>query len=123
MKNLLIAVAALAAASPTAALAHAPTAVAAPAATHELGHVRTTLHETKGPVVVLIPRGGVSALDAPGGPFEDPSADRALFEAVTAGLAGHPFVRVEARDEHINDPSFAAAAARTLLGLLGRPGT
>ena len=71
------------------------------------------------PIVVLLPLRGVSALDAPGGPFEDAEADRALFEALTLGLAGHPFVRVEARDEHINDPSFAAAAARSLLALPG----
>ena len=43
-----------------------------------------------------------------------------LFEALSVGLKGHPRVRVELRDEHINDPAFAAAAARNLLGLLGR---
>jgi uncharacterized protein (UPF0261 family) len=72
------------------------------------------------PAVVMLPLRGVSALDAPGGPFEDPDADGALFDALTRGLAGHPWVRVEARDEHINDTSFAAAAARNLLGLMGR---
>jgi uncharacterized protein (UPF0261 family) len=78
------------------------------------------LGRSRSPAVVLLPLRGVSALDAPGGPFHDPDADRALFDAVTRGLAGHPWVRVEARDEHVNDPAFAAAAARTLLGLLGR---
>jgi len=72
------------------------------------------------PAVVLLPLRGVSALDAPGMPFHDPEADRALFDAVTAGLAGHPHVRVEARDEHINDPEFARAAAGRLLELMGR---
>ena len=33
------------------------------------------------PTVLLIPRGGVSALDAPGRPFHDPEADAALFRA------------------------------------------
>ena len=70
------------------------------------------------PVVVLVPRRGISALDAPGQPFHDPKADEALFQALAGGLAGHPYVRVEFRDEHINDPAFADAAARALLGLL-----
>jgi uncharacterized protein (UPF0261 family) len=76
------------------------------------------LRRASGPVVVLIPSRGVSALDAPGKPFHDPRADDALFRALADGLSGHPGVRVEFRDEHINDRSFAEAAARTLLGLL-----
>jgi uncharacterized protein (UPF0261 family) len=76
------------------------------------------LRHARGPVVVLFPRRGVSALDAPGGPFHDPEADAALLNALADGLSGHARVRVEVRDEHINDPSFADAAARTLLDLL-----
>jgi uncharacterized protein (UPF0261 family) len=56
-----------------------------------------------------------------GQPFHDPEADRALVDAVSAGLAGHPFARVEMRDEHINDPAFAEAAAGRLLELLDPP--
>lgn len=77
------------------------------------------LGASSSPAVLMLPLRGVSALDAPGGPFEDPDADRALFDTVARGLAGHPWVRVESRDEHINDPSFATAAARNLLDLLG----
>jgi uncharacterized protein (UPF0261 family) len=69
------------------------------------------------PAVVLIPRGGVSALDAPGRPFHDPDADAALFDALENGLSGHPWVRVVSRDEHINDPAFADAAASLFLEL------
>jgi uncharacterized protein (UPF0261 family) len=68
----------------------------------------------------LLPLRGVSALDAPGKPFHDPEADQALFDALTTGLCGHPFVRVEVRDEHINDPAFAASAAENLLELMAR---
>jgi len=82
--------------------------------------VARVLSASVSPAVVLLPLRGVSALDAPGRPFFDPGADRALFDALTAGLAGHPLVRVEARDEHVNDPAFATAAAHHLLGLLGR---
>ena len=73
------------------------------------------------PTVVLIPRGGVSALDIPGGPFHDPEADAALFGALAAGLAAHPRARLVVRDEHINDPAFADAAAAMLLELLEPP--
>ena len=34
----------------------------------------------------LIPEGGVSGLDAPGKPFWDPAADRALFDAIAGEL-------------------------------------
>jgi uncharacterized protein (UPF0261 family) len=76
------------------------------------------LRRAAGPVVVLIPERGVSALDAPGQPFHDPDADRALFGALREGLAGSSQVRVETRDEHINDPEFADTAARALARLL-----
>jgi uncharacterized protein (UPF0261 family) len=76
------------------------------------------LREAAGPAVVLLPEGGVSALDAPGGPFWDPEADAALFGEVERGLAGVENVRVERRAEHVNDPAFADAAVGALLGLL-----
>jgi uncharacterized protein (UPF0261 family) len=80
------------------------------------------LGRARGSVVVLVPARGVSALDAPGQPFYDPEADGALFEALTSGLSGRPHVRVEVRDEHINDPTFAEAAASALLELIGASG-
>jgi uncharacterized protein (UPF0261 family) len=87
----------------------------------ELGRrMAAVLGRATAPLVLLIPRRGVSALDAPGQPFHDPAADAALFEALTRGLDGHPWVRVVVRDEHINDPGFADAAAAELLALLSR---
>jgi uncharacterized protein (UPF0261 family) len=74
----------------------------------------------RAPVVVLLPRGGVSALDAPGRPFYDPTADGALFEALSRGLSGHDRVRLVEREEHINDPAFSDAAAALLVELLNR---
>ena len=38
----------------------------------------------------LIPEGGVSLIDAPGEPFWDPAADRALFDTSTRGSAPGP---------------------------------
>jgi uncharacterized protein (UPF0261 family) len=87
----------------------------------ELGRrMAAVLGRATAPVVLLIPQRGVSALDAPGQPFHDPEADAALFDALTRGLDGHPWVRVVLRDEHINDPAFADAAAAELLALLSQ---
>jgi len=68
--------------------------------------------------VVLLPLGGVSALDAPGGAFQDPQADAALFDALHRALDGHRRVEVVDRDQHINDPSFADHAAFALRQLM-----
>ncbi len=80
-----------------------------------------TLARARGPVLVLIPRGGVSGLDVPGKAFHDPEADQALFEALATGLANSPKVRVEFRDEAINDSAFADAAARALTEMMATP--
>jgi uncharacterized protein (UPF0261 family) len=70
----------------------------------------------KGPTAVLIPQGGVSAIDAPGKPFWWPEADAALFQSLRNWLSPH--VKLVERPEHINDPPFAQAAADALLGLI-----
>ena len=84
-------------------------------------HIAGALRQAAGPVVVLLPLRGVSALDAPGMPFFDPVADAALFDAIREGLVGAERVRVVARDEHINDPAFADAVADRLLELMEVP--
>jgi uncharacterized protein (UPF0261 family) len=71
---------------------------------------------------VIIPRGGVSAIDRVGQPFHDPEADKALFQAVASGLARTPRVEVIEREEHINDPAFGELCARTLLVLMHEAG-
>jgi uncharacterized protein (UPF0261 family) len=68
------------------------------------------LNLCEGPVHLLIPEGGVSALDAPGKPFHDPDADAALFEAAETTLVATGSRRVTRLPFHINDPAFAAAA-------------
>lgn len=68
-----------------------------------------------GPTRVLLPRGGVSAIDAPGKPFENEAARAALFDEVRAHGAAAEVIE---RSEHINHPSFADDAATTLLELL-----
>jgi uncharacterized protein (UPF0261 family) len=84
------------------------------------------LAEASVPTVVLLPLGGVSAIDAPGGPFHDPEADAALFRAIHEALDNHPHVTVVDRDNHINDPEFADHAVSVLQSLMSadnQPGT
>ena len=69
----------------------------------------------KGPVSVLLPANGVSAIDAQGKPFDDLVARKALFEAVRKHAGS---VEVLELDYHINDPAFAEAAAGKLLELM-----
>lgn len=69
------------------------------------------LNRAPGPVRLLLPLGGLSALDAPGQPFHDPQADAALFQSIRESFAAsgaHRLVEVAA---HINDPAFAEAVA------------
>ena len=70
-----------------------------------------------GPVAVLLPARGVSAIDREGQPFDDPAARRALHDAIKAGLPGD---RVVELDLHINDPEFAEAAAMKLIEMMRR---
>ena len=71
------------------------------------------LSQAKGPVTLLIPLCGVSAIDAEGQPFYDPAANAALFKALRENVG--PSVCVVEMDLHINDPDFADAIARHLL--------
>ncbi|HEX4768284.1 MAG TPA: ABC transporter permease [Lichenihabitans sp.] len=67
------------------------------------------LNRMRGPVRFLIPEQGVSALDAPGKPFHDPGADRALFEAIETTVVATGQRRIVRVPAHINDPAFAEA--------------
>jgi uncharacterized protein (UPF0261 family) len=75
------------------------------------------LSAAKGPVAVMLPGHGVSAIDKAGQPFDDPDARRALHDAIRSGLPQGDVVEL---DLHINDVEFADAAARKLLALMGR---
>lgn len=92
-----------------------------PSENAELGRrIASALLESRGPVSLMIPLRGVSALDAPGLPFYTPDADVALFTSLREAIGSSSRVRLIERDEHINDPSFAEAAARELLDLMNR---
>jgi uncharacterized protein (UPF0261 family) len=71
------------------------------------------LNRSSGPVSVLIPLRGLSMIDAEGGPFWWPEADRALRDALKENLR-HDIPVIE-MDCNVNDPEFAQRCAGTLL--------
>ncbi|WP_419728550.1 Tm-1-like ATP-binding domain-containing protein [Lichenicola sp.] len=73
--------------------------------------IGTKLNRCKGQVRFLIPEKGVSALDIAGGPFFDPDADAALFEAIEEAVDWSDDRRLVRVPCHINDPEFADAVA------------
>lgn len=80
----------------------------------QIGRITATkLNSARGPVTVLIPRQGVSAIDRPGEPFYSPEALIAYCRALKETLS--PTVKVVELDAHINDESFARAATDLLL--------
>jgi uncharacterized protein (UPF0261 family) len=83
----------------------------------ELGRILAEkLNLSTGAVTVLLPLRGNSLISAPGGPFHDPEADQALFTSLRTHLRkGIPIIELDCA---INDPLFAQACARELLGSL-----
>ncbi len=71
--------------------------------------IAAKLNRMEGEVRLLIPEGGVSALDVPGGAFHDPPADQALFAALRSGVRETARRRLVSLPYAINDPPFAAA--------------
>jgi uncharacterized protein (UPF0261 family) len=69
----------------------------------------------KGPACILLPLQGVSAIDRAGQPFDDPAARAALFDGIRRQHGANELVEL---DLHINDASFAEAAASKLLSLI-----
>ncbi len=78
------------------------------------------LNRMTGPVRFLLPTGGVSGLDAPGKPFYEPAANRALFEALEATVRQTPQRQLLPIDAHINDPPFAKAIVEAFYALHGQ---
>ncbi|HSV80200.1 MAG TPA: Tm-1-like ATP-binding domain-containing protein [Ramlibacter sp.] len=75
--------------------------------------IATRLNACGGPLALVVPEGGVSALDAPGQPFHDPKADRALFDALESNLRTSPSRRLLFSPAHINSESFVDLLSET----------
>lgn len=85
-----------------------------PAENHAIGTwIATRLNDCAGEIRLILPRGGISAIDAPGMPFHDPAADEALFDAIAATLHETESRRLITSTCHINDPAFAALVVET----------
>jgi uncharacterized protein (UPF0261 family) len=88
----------------------------------ELGRIIAgKLSGALGPVALFVPLKGVSAIDVEGGPFYDPVADDALFEALRANLKGN--VELHELELDINDPEFAHAMVDKLVQYIEERGT
>jgi uncharacterized protein (UPF0261 family) len=72
-----------------------------------------------GPVRFFLPEGGVSALDAPGRAFSDPTADAELFRALESTVRPSGARRLIRVPANINDPSFAAEIVAEFRRLFG----
>ncbi|WP_114376307.1 ABC transporter permease [Elioraea thermophila] len=77
------------------------------------------LNAMEGPVRFFLPEGGVSALDAPGQPFEDREAREALFSALEATVRQSPQRQLIRLPLHINDTDFAAELVKAFRALHG----
>jgi uncharacterized protein (UPF0261 family) len=67
------------------------------------------LNRMEGLVRFFIPEGGVSLIDAPGQPFWDPGADKALFDAVAGHFRSGANRKLIRLPHNVNDPAFAEA--------------
>jgi uncharacterized protein (UPF0261 family) len=77
------------------------------------------LSASRGPVTVMLPLGGVSAIDAPGKAFHDAGADAELFAAIRRNLGGK--IKLVEYPGNINDPAFAAQIVAEFLAIAKTP--
>jgi uncharacterized protein (UPF0261 family) len=67
------------------------------------------LNRMEGPVRFLLPEGGVSLLDAPGKPFWDPAADKALFDTIATNFRSGTNRKLVRLPHNVNDDAFVDA--------------
>jgi uncharacterized protein (UPF0261 family) len=77
------------------------------------------LNLCQGPIRLLLPEKGVSALDIEGGAFFDPDADAALFAALEETIVQTERRRIERHPLHINAPEFAEAIVAAYRDIAG----
>ena len=81
--------------------------------------IAVKLNRAEVPFTVLLPEGGVSALDCPGAPFYDPDADQAMFETLERNIQTRDDRRIIRLPHHINDPDFASSIVCEYLKIAG----
>ncbi|MGE4369377.1 MAG: Tm-1-like ATP-binding domain-containing protein [Burkholderiaceae bacterium] len=75
------------------------------------------LNQSPGPVHLFLPLHGLSAIDAPGQPFHDPAANRALFDAIESAFVPTEKHHLHTVPLHINDPDFATLLVQAVKAL------
>lgn len=75
------------------------------------------LNQARGPVILVIPEGGLSDNDRPGKDFFEPESDKILFDELKRKL-DPKVVKIVSSDYHINDVSFADLLVEQMLTLL-----
>jgi uncharacterized protein (UPF0261 family) len=76
------------------------------------------VNESTGPAAVVLPLRGCSSYSAPGGPFVDDAADRAMFDAIRAVL--RPEVELAEIHSNLNEAVAAELILELMLGRLHR---
>lgn len=76
------------------------------------------LNSSKAATAIVLPKRGLSQIDAEGEIFYDPEANNVLFNAIRAEAEAD--VEIAEVDANINDPEFADVLVRKLLQLLGK---
>lgn len=74
------------------------------------------LNLAKGPVVIAVPRLGLSIPNVPDGPFWDPPADAGFLEALREDIAAE--IPVLTYERHVNDPQFGREVAQLFVDLM-----
>jgi len=80
--------------------------------------IAAKLNPSKGPVVVMLPLGGLSSIDRPGKIFYDPEANGALFATLKLKLSSA--IELIEDEHHLDDPEFAILVGQQMVSLLNR---
>jgi uncharacterized protein (UPF0261 family) len=78
--------------------------------------IAARLNQAKGPVVVMLPLGGLSSIDRPERIFYDPKANGALFDTLKRKLSTR--IEIIEDEHHLDDPEFAIRVGETMVKLL-----
>lgn len=80
--------------------------------------IAARLNQAKGPVIVMLPLGGLSTIDRPEKIFYDPEANGALFDTLKRKLSTR--IEIIEDEHHLDDPEFAIRVGEKMVDLLKR---
>jgi uncharacterized protein (UPF0261 family) len=78
--------------------------------------IAAKLNQAKGPVIVMLPLGGLSTIDRPEKIFYDPEANGALFDTLKRKLSTR--IEIIEDEHHLDDPEFAIRVGQKMVDLL-----